>query len=118
MGVLRTGGLHVFGVDAPEFFVVAGTCRLAALGGRAEPLQMDIGDAALVERSGEHLLGESRAPGGCDRAGVDEKLHFGALEFIQHRVGLRLLVADGEERFHLVFSISAMAAAGARTLPS
>ena len=82
---------------------------------------MQIRDACLVERGGELPLGEARPARGGDGPGVDQQLDLGPLELGEHRVGLRLLVADGEKLqlcHHFNRSISAMAAAGARTLPS
>ena len=102
----------------------------AALVGRAELLQMQVGDAFFVERGGKLALGEAGLARGRDRAGIDQELDLGALEFGHDRVGLGLLVADGEELgLRRLFgfghrltpsarSISAIAAAGARTLPS
>ena len=113
--------LRCLRVDFPERLEVAGARRLAAFGRRAELLQMQIGDARFVERGGELALGEARPARGGDRAGVDQELDLGALELGEHRVGLGLLVADGEKlrlRHHFNRSISAIAAAGARTLPS
>ena len=96
--------------------------------GRAELLQVQVGDAFFVERGGELALGEAGLARGGHRPRIDQELDLGALELGHHRVGLGLLVADGEELGcgfgfgHLLYSfslsISAIAAAGARTLPS
>ena len=79
---------------------------------------MDVADAGLVESGGKLALGETRAARGRDRARVDDQADAGALEFADDGVGLRLLVADGEELFHFTRSINSIAAAGARTFPS
>jgi len=60
---------------------------------------MQIGDAALVEPRGELLLGEARAAGGGDRAHVDQQLDAGLLQLVQHRLGRRLFIPDGEKAF-------------------
>ena len=52
----------------------------------------------FVERSGKLALGKAGPARGRDRAGIDQELDLGALEFGHHRVGLGLLVADGEQR--------------------
>ena len=46
-------------VDAEQRRQIAAARRLAALGRRAEPAQMQIGDAALVERGGKLAFGEA-----------------------------------------------------------
>ena len=123
---LRLRGLDVPVVDLPRRVVVALVRRLAAFGRRAELLQMDVGDAGLVERSGELPLGKSGAARGGDCAGVDQKIDPGASELVEHGLRPGLLVADGEQRrgfrclplFHVSRSINAMAAAGARSLAS
>ena len=91
---------------------------------------MDIADAGFVERGGELAFGKARPARGRDRARIDQQVDFGALEFVHHRGGLGLLVADREQRlrfrcldlsfggFISVVSISAMAAAGARNFAS
>ena len=61
---------------------------------------MQIGDAGFVERGGELALGKARPARGRDRAGIDQQLDLGALEFAQHRGGLGLLVADGKQSLH------------------
>ena len=79
---------------------------------------MDVADAGLVEPGRKLALGEAGPARGRDRARVDDQADAGALQFADHGVGLRLLVADGEEAFHFTRSINSIAAAGARTLPS
>ena len=98
--VLRLRRLDVLVVDAPERVEVAGTRRLPAFRRRAELLQMQIGDAGFVERSGELALGKARPARGRDRAGIDQKIDFGALEFVQHRGGLGFLVANRKQSLH------------------
>src|SRR5204863_9180823 len=71
--------------------------RLAAALRRPESLEGQIGNAALIEAARELILRKSRPPRGCNRANVDQKLDAGALQFIEHRLGRRLLIADGEE---------------------
>ena len=74
--------------------VVAGARGGAAFRRRAELLQMQIGDAGFVERGRQLPLGEARAARGRDRAGIDQKIDLGALELVQDRGGLGLLVAN------------------------
>src|SRR5262245_18801072 len=105
-------------VDIEQLFQVAGAGRVAAFLGRAELLQMQIADAGCIETRRKLALGKSRPPRGRDRARVDHEPDAGAAQFTDHRIGLRLLVADGEERFHVSRAINSIAAAGARTLPS
>ena len=59
---------------------------------------MQIADAGFVERGGKLALGKAGAARGRDRAGIDQQIDFRALEFVEHRGGLGLLVADGEQR--------------------
>ena len=63
---------------------------------------MQIGDAGFVKRRGKLALGKARPPRGRHRAGIDQQLDPGALEFPDHRGGQGFLVADGEERSHAV----------------
>ena len=80
---------------------------------------MQIADPVFIERRGQLPLGEAGPARGRDRSRVDEQADAGALELAEHGIRRRLLVADGEERIHAFNrSISAMAAAGARTFPS
>ena len=81
---------------------------------------MQIADAGLVEAGRKLALGETRPARGRDRARVDDESDAGALELVDDGGGFRLLVADGEESSCSCFrrSISSIAAAGARTLPS
>src|SRR5262245_31152168 len=53
---------QVPGVDLPQRVELARSRRLAAVLRRAELLQVQIGDALLVERGGEQFLGEARLP--------------------------------------------------------
>ena len=55
----------MLGVDAPERVELSGARRLAALGRGAELLQVQVGDAFLVEGRGELALGK---PGFRDAA--------------------------------------------------
>src|SRR6185312_5429634 len=132
-------------VDFHQCVAVAGARRLPALGRGAELLKVQIGDAGFVERGGQLTLGEAGPARRGDRAHVDKGVDLRLFEFAQNRGGLGLLVADGEERQRLAGrlacfrrsllrllpsrrlalfrhygtrSISAMAAAGARTLAS
>ena len=88
---------------------------------------MQVGNAALVEAGGELVLGKAGAARRDHGAHVDQKLHAGLFEFVEHRFRRRLLIADGEEFFcsghledpvYLTRSISSIAPAGARILPS
>ena len=87
---------------------------------------MQIRNAALLEARGELVLGKAGAAGGGDRAHIDQELHAGLFEFVEHRLGGRLFIADGEQLFgfchfksgYFTRSISSIAPAGARTLPS
>src|SRR3954467_5061282 len=87
---------------------------------RAELLQMQIADAGFIEPRGELALGKAGEERGRDRAAVDrERVNdegvLGARKLADDGVGLRLLVADGEQLFHgLNRWINSMAAAGAR----
>src|SRR5947209_11779413 len=86
---------------------------------RAELLQMQVADAGFIEAGGELAFGESRAARGRDRARIHHEADLGALELADDGIGLRLLVADGEQLLHVFNrSINSIAAAGARTLPS
>src|SRR5258708_28952689 len=116
------------GVDPMEQGELAAARGLAALFRRAEPAQMQIGDAALVQAGRELALRKTRPARGSDRAHVDQELDTGTFQLIQHRLGRRLLIADGEELFrfghdvvaraYFTRSINSIAPAGARTLPS
>ena len=58
---------------------------------------MQIGNAAFVETGRELILGEPRPPRSRNRAYVYEQLDAGSFQFVEHRLGRRLLIADGEE---------------------
>ena len=57
----------------------------AALLRRAEPAQMQVGDAALIEAGGELVLGEARPARGRHRAHVDQQLDAGLFQLVEHR---------------------------------
>ena len=57
----------MLGVDAPERVELAGARGLAAVIRRAELLQMQIGNAVLVEDGGKLALGEPGGPRCRDR---------------------------------------------------
>src|SRR3954463_10990066 len=63
----------------------------------SEALQMQIGNAALIEAGCELILGEPRPPRGRDRAHVNQQLDASVFQFVEHRPGRCLLIADGEE---------------------
>src|ERR1700748_3578115 len=110
------------GVDLVEQGDLAAARGSAASLRRAEPAQMQIGDAALVQPRRELALGKTRPARGCDGAHIDQQLDAATFQFVQHRLGRRLLITDGEELFrsgHAAFayftrSISSIAPAGAR----
>ena len=93
--------LQVFGVDPVQHLEFPAARGQAALFRRAEPAQVKVGDAALVEARCELVLGKAGAAGSRHRAHVDQKLHAGLFEFVEHGLGRRLLIADGEERLIL-----------------
>src|SRR6516164_5741129 len=112
-----------------ERVVVAAARGKAAFFWCAKCFEVNIGDAALVEACRELVLGKTRSARRGDRAYVDQELYAGAFEFVQHGLLRRLLIADGEKRLrlgdrllhsgdHFTRSISSIAPAGARTLPS
>jgi hypothetical protein len=92
----RFGRLEMLVVDTPKRFEIALARGFASLGRRTQFLQVDIGDAVLVEPGRELVLGKTGTPRGCNRAGVDQDLDLGAGEFAQHRSRGRLFVADSE----------------------
>ncbi len=98
--VLRLARLDVLVVDAPERGEVAGTRGGAACRRRSQFLQMDVGNAGVIERRRELALGETRPARGRHRAGVDQKIDLGALELGEHRGGLCLLVANRQQSLH------------------
>ena len=82
---------------ASSFFQLAGARGLAALFGRAELLQMQIARCRFVERGGELALGKA---GWRDAATARVSTRSSTLARLSSaitRVGLRLLVADGEQ---------------------
>src|ERR1700733_11916828 len=105
--------------DAQHRIGLAAARREAALLRRSELLQMQIADAVRGETGGELAFGEPGPSRRCDRAHVDRGADLGGDKRIEECRRSRMLIADGEKRCHdLSFSISAIAAAGARTLPS
>src|SRR5215207_4395177 len=60
---------------------------------------MQIGNAALIQASGELILGKARPPRGRNRAHVNQQLDAGVFQFVEHGLRRRLLIADGEEAF-------------------
>src|ERR1700722_9954232 len=106
-------------VDAQHLRGVAAARGESAFLRRAELLQMHVGHAVLVEPGGELALGEARATRGGDGTHVDERRDARVGQRIEESLRSRLLVTDGEKRRHgFTRSIRAMAAAGARILPS
>ena len=72
-------------------------------------------------RGGKLTLGETGPARRRNRARIDQEFHFGALELAEQRRRRGLLIADRKQIFpaHAFSrSISAIAAAGARTFPS
>src|SRR6185295_562495 len=84
-------------IDLVQQTELAAARRLATALRRSEALQMQIGNAAFVEAGRKLILGKARPPRGCDRAHIHQQLDAGALQFIEHRLGWRLLIADSEE---------------------
>src|SRR5436309_3853635 len=95
--LLRLRRLQMRRIDLVQQAELAAARRLTAALRCPEALEMQIGNAALIETGRELILRKSRPPRGCNRANVDQKLDAGALQFIEHRLGRRLLIADGEE---------------------
>jgi hypothetical protein len=62
--------------------------------------------AEAIEPGGELVLGKAGTAGGRDGAHVDQELHPRLLEFVEHGLGGRLFVADGEELFGFGYLIS------------
>ena len=91
--------LAVTATLSPARFAAAqtGASGLAAVAGSAEPPQVKVGNAAFVQSCRELVLGKSGTARGGDRAHVDQELHAGLLEFVEHRFGRRLFIADGEQ---------------------
>src|SRR6202158_1403896 len=88
-------------IDLAERIELAAARGVAAVLRRAEPAQMQIRNTSLIEPGGELVLGKPRAAGGGDGADVDQQLDAGLLEFVEHGLGGRLLIADREERVGL-----------------
>jgi len=118
--------LQMFGVNLVQHVEPAAACGLAALFRGAKPTQMQIGNAARIEPGPELVLRETGPARGRDRADVNQQLDAGVLQLVEHGLGGRLFIPDGEELFgfghglpdHLTRAINSMAPAGARTLPS
>ena len=66
---------------------------------RAQCLQVDIADAALIEAGGKLVLGKAATARRGDRAHVHQELHARVLQLVQHCLLRRLLIADREEFF-------------------
>src|SRR6185369_586982 len=84
-------------IDLVQQTELAAARRLATALRRSEALEVQIGNTALVEAGCELILGEPRPPRRRDRAHVDQQLDAGVFQFVEHRLGRCLLIADGEE---------------------
>src|SRR4029077_3737191 len=84
-------------IDLLKRGVVAAARGLPSFLGRAKGLQMNIGNAALIERGCKLVLGKAGPSRRGDGAYIDQELDACALQLVQHRLLRRLLVADGEE---------------------
>jgi hypothetical protein len=93
--------LQVPGINLVQHLELAAARGLAAVLWRAEPAQMQVGNAALIEPGRKLVLGKTGAAGGGDGAHVDQQFHAGLLEFVEHGLGGRLFIADGEKAFGL-----------------
>jgi hypothetical protein len=58
---------------------------------------MDVRNAALVEARSQLALGKTGSARRGNRAYIDQQFHPGPFEFVEHRFGRGLLIADGEE---------------------
>jgi tripartite-type tricarboxylate transporter receptor subunit TctC len=76
---------------------------------------MQIRYAALVEACRQLVLGKARPARRRHRAHIDQQFYAGALQFVEHRLGRRLLIADGEEAFGLAGHIGPDIADAGRT---
>jgi hypothetical protein len=60
---------------------------------------MQVGDAAFIEPGRKLVLRKTRAARGRDGADVNQQLDPGIFKLVQHGLGRRLFIADGEELF-------------------
>ncbi len=99
--LLRIARVYVLVIDAPMRIKIAGTGCGAAFRRRAELLQMDVADAGFVERGRKLALGKAWPARGCHRARIDQKIDFGAIEFLYYGRRFCLLVANRKQSQHL-----------------
>jgi hypothetical protein len=104
--VLRLRGLQVALENAQHLVgMTAARCE-PALFGRAEPLQVQIADAALIESRGKLAFRKPRPPRCRHGAHIDQEPDARLCQRVKKRVRCRLLVADGEQPFHDGISLS------------
>src|SRR3954466_3053275 len=95
--LLRLRRLQMRRVDPVQQTEFAAARGLAAALRRPEPLEVQIGNAALIKAGCQLILGKARPPRGRDRARLTQQLDASVFQFVEHRPGRRLLIADGEE---------------------
>ena len=95
--VLRLRRLQVALENAQHFASMAAARGEPSL---AELLQMHIADAVLIKSGGELAFRKPRPPRRRDRAHVDQEPDPGPRQRIEKGARGRLLVTDGEQRFH------------------
>jgi hypothetical protein len=95
--LLRGLGGHVLGEDAVQLGPVSGARGDPARLRGAESAEVDVADAARIERGGQQGLGEAGLAGLRDGADVDQKLDLVGEQAAQGAVEGLCLVACGEE---------------------
>src|SRR5882762_10837273 len=106
--------LQVLRIDLVQRIELAAARGVAAVLRRAQPAQMQVRNAALVEPGGELVLGKAGPARGGDGAHVHQQLHSRALEFVEHSLGGGLFIADGEELSACHVSVQALGMSSAQ----
>src|SRR4029453_8049904 len=77
--LLRLRRLQMRRIDLVQQAELAAARRLTAALRRSEALEVQIGNAALIEAGRKLILGKAGPPRGCDRADVNQQLAPGGL---------------------------------------